>query len=300
MSAIPHLGNISNISRLWSWGGWGLVPQWPYILQIWQGGAFNPVDATTYYFGNGLTSSTVDATDLRMYVPKRWVLKKCYVGVRNWGTAGTTETSSFYISVTSWGTTTDYLISSAVTTNNPNQVFSSTSLNIQLLEWDYICGKWVAPTYVTNPTAVIFSISMWIEPTPSLLGWSKVVLTWWAVSLTAVSSTDMFVGEWVNGSTDIARIYIPYTWTITYWIANIRNWTNWTPAAWTAQFFLDANAWTYESIGTTTMGVTNVDLNSTLTTAVTAWQSLCIRMTNPAWTVAPVFAINFSFELTIS
>lgn len=298
--AIPNLSSISNISRLWGWGG--LVPSWPYTMQIGNAGNLSPSDATTYYLGNGLNSSTVDATDFRVYVPQRGIIRKCYINIRNGGTAGSWETSAISLQVTdvNW-VTTAYEVSAAVTTNAVNQVFSSTSLSIPVNEWDYICGKWVTPTRATNPTNLVFSFVFAVEPVPLVLSWSKVVIqggwTWY----TAVSSTDRFFWNWPWVGTDTVRIYIPYTWTITYGVVNIRNSTNGTPAAWTAEFFLDANAWTYESIGTTTMGVTNVDLSSVLTTPVTAWDFLCLRITNPVWTTAPTWvAIAFTFVLTIT
>lgn len=303
MSSIPHIATMGNIGKLWGWWGWGIVPMWPYVLQIGNGGNLSPADATTYYFGNGLQASTIDSTDVRLYVPQKGILKKCYIEIRNGWTAWTTETSTMYILVTTpaWATT-EYAMSPSITTNNANNSFSDTALAIPLNEWDYIGVKWVAPTWVTNPTALSFWFVFAVEPAPCVLSGSKYVIQWGSTWLSPASDVPLYIGDWPWVTAETVRIRVPYAWVVTSAIVNIRNSTTWTPTAWTAWFNVRLNATTSESIGTSALWSTNVDLlNTSLTTVVAAWDFLSLQFTNPTWTTAPTaVVVTFTFVITVT
>ena len=292
---------MQSIGKLWGWWGWGNIPRWPYVLQIWNGGSLSPWDWTTYYFGSGQQSSTADSTDYRLYVPQKWIIKKCYIEIRNAWTAWTTETSTMSILKTDASGTTATTVSSAIVTNDTINSFSNTSLSLVVNEWDYICMRWVAPTRVTNPTTLSFNFMFVIEPQPCITSWGKIVLQWWWTWLAPASGVTLYLNDGVNSTTDTTRIRVPYTWVITYWLVNIRNSTNWTPTAGEAWFNLWVNSATAESVWTSALWWTSVTLSNTLTTAVTAWDFLCLQMTNPTWTTAPTWVVvDFSFVLTIT
>jgi len=299
---IPNLSSISNISSLWGWGGWGLMSRWPYTMQMASTWGISPTDATTYYLGNWSISTWVDSTDIRMYIPQRGVITKAYIEGRTWGTWGTSEQSTMSLLVTTpdW-TTTETVISSTMTTNNVNNSFNNTALAIQVNEWDYICVKRVTPTRSINPTGVTFSFTFAIEPSPLVLSWSKYVIQWWQTSYSPASGVTTYFWNWILATWENMRIRVPYTWTITNWVVSIRSWTVGTILSWNVEFFVRKNATSEESIGTSTLATTNVLLfSSSLSTAVTAWDYLTLKVTNWTWTTPPTgVTVSFSFWITI-
>lgn len=121
--------------------------------------ATNPADATTYYFGMGLVNALVTtANRVRVYIPKAGTVKAAYCVFRQ--TAGSAETSTISFRLNN---TTDTTISSSVKNDLAIEVFSNTGLNIAVVAGDYFEFKWVTPTWVTNPTNLIFSGIIYIE-----------------------------------------------------------------------------------------------------------------------------------------
>ncbi len=295
-----NIQNLMGLQKLWT-KGW-LTPNTPYALQIWNAGNLNPTDGNTYYYGNWLVWATLDPTDPRLYIPKKGIIRKCYIDVRNGWTLGTGETSTMSLLVTNpaW-ITTETVISSAVTTNNANDIFSNTGLYVVVNEWDYIAVKRVTPTWVTNPTAVMVSIIFAVEPQPCVLPGAKYVLQGGCTWLAPASGVTNYVWDGVTATTETVRIPIPYTGTATSIIVNVRCATNGTPASWSAEFFLRYNAATEQSIATSTLGSTSIDLsNSSLSVAVVAGWYLSLKITNPTRTVAPTgLTVNFSVVITI-
>jgi hypothetical protein len=114
--------------------------------------AFNPADATTYYFGVWESKApNTTAAFRRIYIVDRpGIITGCHVIITASG-LGSAETSTMSIR---HNNTTDTTISSAITVTTSLQVFSNTGLSIAVSIGDYIEFKWVTPTWGTNPTGV--------------------------------------------------------------------------------------------------------------------------------------------------
>ena len=119
--------------------------------------AFNPADATPYYFGIS-TQSTADAGGSLIFIRRTGTIKKVLIIMPE--TAGTGETSSMYIRKNG---TTDYLISSSITNSGPTGLAWSSDVSILLIPGDYIQIKWVTPTWATNPTNVRLETIIYFE-----------------------------------------------------------------------------------------------------------------------------------------
>lgn len=279
----------------------GDLSWWPYVLQIWNTGGLNPVDTGVYYIGNWIVGTSIDSTDARLYVPQKWILRKCYIEIRNWGTLWSAETSNMSILVTTpaW-VTTEYPLSPSITTNNVNNSFNDTLLNIYLNEGDFIWIKWNAPTWVTNPTSLTFVFTFAVEPQPCIVPWSKQVIQWWCTWLNPTSLSTYYIWDWPWTTGENVRIRIPYTWIVTLGLVNIRCATNWLPSSWNAELFVLKNGVSEQSIWTSGLLVTNNDImNTTMSLSVNAWDYLSLKMTNPTRTTLPTWlVINFSFVIT--
>ena len=117
-------------------------------------------DANNYYMGatSQGTGSTADIN--RIYIPENCVLKSVYGFIYNGGTAGTNESGTFYIRKNN---TTDVTVSSSVTTNNTQNTFNGTGLSQSYSAGDYLEGKWLTPTYATNPSNCRFTVTLYFE-----------------------------------------------------------------------------------------------------------------------------------------
>lgn len=120
----------------------------------------NPVDATTYYIGGtyAVAMQTGVATINRVYIPKTGTIKAANV---SWQTsAGSNTLSSVYVRVNN---TTDYLISSSVNLSTNQAENSNYSMNIPVVQGDYIMIKWDTPTWPSNPTTTRVHVNVYIE-----------------------------------------------------------------------------------------------------------------------------------------
>lgn len=121
---------------------------------------FSPTDALTYYQGvaAAVPSTTEGLTKLRFPVAGTIVAAQIDVGVA--GTLGTTEqaTMSFRLNAT-----TDTTLSSVVQFNAANQGYTVTGLNIAVATTDTAQIKTVMPTFSTNPTNVVISVTLFIR-----------------------------------------------------------------------------------------------------------------------------------------
>jgi hypothetical protein len=132
-----------------------------YTLQMAQISALSPADSTTFYFGAAwLNPATSTFTDQRVYIPRAGTLKTVFVRVRVSGTLGSSESVSHYIRLND---------ATDITLNTTNQytvaAWSSpiTGLNQSLAEGDYVVLKVVSPAWVTNPTSVSWTATLYIE-----------------------------------------------------------------------------------------------------------------------------------------
>jgi hypothetical protein len=118
--------------------------------------------STTYYLG--ATSQTgwlgqANEGVSRVYVPQAGTIKTAFVAFSH-TVPGTSETSTISIRVSD---TTDTAISSAVTNDSANTVFSNTALSIAVLRGDFLEIKWVTPAWVAAPTGVHATVTVSIQ-----------------------------------------------------------------------------------------------------------------------------------------
>lgn len=111
----------------------------------------NPVDGTTYYFGAfpHVTLGTTAAIQ-RLYVQRAGTVVAADVFIPC--TTGTSELSTISFRLNN---TTDTTITAAVNLSSTPFHAQNTSLGIAVVAGDYFEIKWVTPTWVTNPTAVL-------------------------------------------------------------------------------------------------------------------------------------------------
>lgn len=137
-----------------------------YVLSIPAGHITNlsPPDANSFYYGNGKNSS-IYSPDAAIVIPNAGTIKKIgIISIIN-GTLGTTENSTFSIRKRTGiaGTPTDTVITSSYKFNTVYNTTMYTGFNISVAEGDLVEIKWDTPTWVTNPTAIQFNITLFIQ-----------------------------------------------------------------------------------------------------------------------------------------
>lgn len=117
-------------------------------------------DAQNYYSGATTQGTGTTADVNRVYVPANCVLKSVYGFILNSGTLSSGEDLTAYIRQNN---TTDITISSTVETNATHNTFSATGLSTSFSAGDYVEGKFLTPTWVTNPTNCRWTIVLYFE-----------------------------------------------------------------------------------------------------------------------------------------
>lgn len=130
-----------------------------YSMSFYISNAQSPADSTTYYLspygGAGLPSTSAGH---RLYVPRTGKIIKAFIA--GGCITGTSETSTIYVRLND---TTDTTIVSTLAFNASPIVFSNTSMSVAVTaNTDFLNVKWVSPAWVTNPTNVSFSVTLWI------------------------------------------------------------------------------------------------------------------------------------------
>lgn len=121
-----------------------------------------PVDGAIYFWctGQALLSNTASGTDSRLFVPKAGTIKAVYGTFDVNGTLGSGESITYAIRLNN---TTDTTISSTAVASSATNAFSNSGLSIAVVAGDYVELKMTCPTWVTNPTSVAGSVSIYIE-----------------------------------------------------------------------------------------------------------------------------------------
>lgn len=119
-------------------------------------GSANPTDGQTLYLGPAAVA--VDAVQ-GIQVPVAARLKKAYLTISVAGTLGTTEQATASVRVNS----TDNDISTTVQFNAVRQAYTKTDFDVSVAAGDFLVLKVVHPTFVTNPTSVVYTLSLWFE-----------------------------------------------------------------------------------------------------------------------------------------
>jgi hypothetical protein len=119
----------------------------------------NPTDGGTNYFGSRFAAAMGSAGNQRIYIPKTGTVKAIYLFFQQ--TAGSNEASTLSFRLNN---TTDTTISAAVTHDAGTTSANNTGLSIAVTAGDYFEIKAVWPTWVTNPTGVVSTAVVYIEP----------------------------------------------------------------------------------------------------------------------------------------
>lgn len=289
-----NLQNLVNNSGVWN-GAWS-NPSGSFSLQATWWSNNNPADWATYYmWQTRRTWWSIDANSYRIRIPKKCILKKCFLSSRT-TTAGSAETSTVSIVVNG---VTEYVI----TNSFKNDVAlintaSNTNMSIMLNKWDYICIKWVCPTRVLNPIWVWLNSIMRFDGVPTTNTWSY-VLQWWCWSITWVAGTTYNLYDTDFSTTNVtqARIYIPATWTITRADIFCRLWwTLWSNELFTFAIRKNNSSNTDITTTATLNAVLNSFTNNWLSIPVTEWDYICIQLIWPVRVTPPTDAVfRFSF-----
>lgn len=138
--------------------GLNYVANTGYALQLTDMTAFSPADATTYYWGNIVLTTTAALN--RVYIPKTGTIKAAYGYCNVGGTLGSAQNSTYAIRLNN---TTDITISSTVQHTAASVAFNATGLTQAVTAGDYVEIKWTCPTWTTNPTQIRQQIVLYIE-----------------------------------------------------------------------------------------------------------------------------------------
>lgn len=111
-------------------------------------GSTNPLDSTTYYFGNSSLTWTTTAAASRILVPVKGVIREIYIFI--YCTAGTAENCTFYLRKNN---TSDTEIDT-VTLDSTAVDLINTNINVAVNAGDYLEIKITTPAWVGNPTGV--------------------------------------------------------------------------------------------------------------------------------------------------
>lgn len=137
---------------------WRMVSGSCYTLQM-ACAAFNPLDATTYYFaGRFSVVPSTSIANMRVYVPAAGIVRAAYVNFK--GTTGSNEQSTVSLRKND---TTDTTIVSTLDLSTLPAFVNNTSLNVSVAAGDYLTIKWVTPTWATNPTSIDIDALIYIE-----------------------------------------------------------------------------------------------------------------------------------------
>jgi len=135
-----------------------------YQIQLAEG-LLSPADVTTYWTGSmPAIAAPATAGGGGALVPA-WILRtgaitSAYVTYANFGTLGTTETSTLSVDVSN-GTQNGTVTAAFVT--NPAAGSFSAAMNLPVTAGQYVNFKWITPTWATNPTNVSISGAVWID-----------------------------------------------------------------------------------------------------------------------------------------
>lgn len=121
----------------------------------------NLADSSTYSFGANFNAGPLTTGALNfpaIHIVKSGVVKKVF-STFVCTTTGTSETSQLYLRLNN---TTDYLVDNNIIMNTNFSNYNDT-VNITVVEGDYLHGKLVTPAWVTNPTTIRCVITIYIE-----------------------------------------------------------------------------------------------------------------------------------------
>lgn len=293
MWGIRHLSNLSNLSNLWGWGSWALMNE-SFTLQATHWTVLNPADSTTYYLWQGIFSN-IRASDARIYVQKKCILKKIFLSSKHTAWSSEQSTISILVNGTTSYTVTSTWIDSTASINTAN----NTSLSIPLNKGDYFCIKWVTPAWATNPTSVWMNAVCRLESSPASPHWTYEIIGTCVCTNPADSTAYYFDDSnfWTTAAQ--ARIYIPKTGTVTGATLYIRSPTVSTSEQFTIALRLNNTSNTSITTTATFDAISTVYTKTDISLSVTEGDYLCRTYTAPARVTNPINQ-TMTFNITVT
>jgi hypothetical protein len=130
-----------------------------YTLPIWTGAAYTPLDAATFVFGMELSGTAPSYNAAAIAIPKAGVIKRVDYVLRIVTTLASNENVQHFLRIND---TTDVGLVNT-TWDAVHRAFSATP-NTPVNAGDFVAGKVVCPTWVTNPAGVTVRGLIYIEP----------------------------------------------------------------------------------------------------------------------------------------
>ena len=157
-AAVAHNHNLNNLTEK-SYNSLADKPVITgYALSVGASVMATVSDGATYYFGTNADIPATTGGQRRVYIPKAGTIKTAYVcGYSPSG--GTSETVTVYLRLNN---TSDTLIKTG-TLDGGAILFNNAALSIAVVAGDFIEIKMVCPTWVTNPTDVRLSGTVYVE-----------------------------------------------------------------------------------------------------------------------------------------
>ncbi len=125
-----------------------------YAVQIEKDSGTTPTDGVTYY--TGINNSSTQG-NYRVWIPAAGTITKIYGHFAQ--VAGSAE--NVVLSLLHNGVN-NTIITNTLQLNAADVAFSKTDIAQAVAAGDYIELKWICPTWVTNPTGLIISATVWI------------------------------------------------------------------------------------------------------------------------------------------
>ena len=120
----------------------------------------SPADSTTYYILNAGAPSTTIGTNSRFWIPRAGTITGCAGAISNTGTLGTGESATIAIRLNDTSNTN---VTTSLATNTTLNTFSNTGLSTAVAAGDFISFMFITPAWATNPTNLLFSLSVAIS-----------------------------------------------------------------------------------------------------------------------------------------
>lgn len=137
----------------------GLVPL--LFAVAGDAGGFNPVDATTYFSGTFEgTDPATGETGISLNIPFNCLIRGAVIQTFVGGTLGSNEAGTFSIRING---TTNTTLSAAITFTAQSTIFNISGLTIALNQGDRLQLRFVAPTWATNPTVVLYQCTLLLD-----------------------------------------------------------------------------------------------------------------------------------------
>jgi hypothetical protein len=162
---IQSLASIGTAGQVLTSNGAGVPPTFQTIgsasLITAQANTSSPLDARTYYIIQNATLTILAGGETTPYiVPKSGTIIAAYGALQVLGTLGSGESCTFAIRLNE---TTNYNITTSAVASSADNTFNNSAMSVPITAGDTIGFLFITPTWATNPTNVIVSITVVLQ-----------------------------------------------------------------------------------------------------------------------------------------